>query len=243
MIKRHIKDVIKATIRNIGYDLRPYDKDSNPDALFLKTLSKFNPDLVLDVGANRGQFAKELRSTGYRGKIVSFEPLSAEHAALTQAAKEDDLWLINPRCAVGDRDGSIKINIAANSGSSSVLPMLDLHVSAAPESAYVGEELVPLYTLNTLAPQYLRKSRSTILKMDTQGFEWEVLDGSLEVLPHINGIICELSLAKLYGGSRLWIEMAQRIEKEGFTLWSIHPGFSDPRNGRMLQVDATFFRI
>lgn len=243
MIKRFVKDRIKAVLRNVGYDLRPFDKDSNPDALLLKALTLFKTDLVLDVGANRGQFAVELRSVGYRGKIVSFEPLSAEHEALTMAARDDALWQISPRCAIGDRDGSIKINIAANSGSSSVLPMLDLHATAAPESIYIGEELVPIYTLDILAPQYLKESRSPILKMDTQGFEWEVLDGSYEVLPRIHGIICELSLAQLYGGARLWIDMVRRIEKEGFTLWSIHPGFSDPRSGRMLQVDATFFRV
>lgn len=243
MIKRYVKDRIKAGLRNIGYDLRPFDKDSNPDALLLKALTMFKTDLVLDVGANRGQFAAELRSVGYRGRIVSFEPLSAEHGCLSKAASDDALWQVSPRCAIGDRDGSIKINIAANSGSSSVLPMLELHATAAPESIYIGEELVPIYTLDTLAPQYLKGSRSPILKMDTQGFEWEVLDGSHEVLPRLRGIICELSLAQLYGGSRLWMDMVQRIEKGGFTLWSILPGFSDPRNGRMLQVDATFFRV
>jgi hypothetical protein len=103
--------------------------------------------------------------------------------------------------------------------------------------------MVPIFTLNTLASQYLEGSRSTMLKMDTQGFEWEVLNGSSLILPQIKGIICELSLAHLYSGAHLWVDMIQRIEKEGFTLWSIQPGFSDPTNGRMLQVDAIFFRI
>ena len=137
MIKRFIKNKIKAILRNIGYDLHPYNKDSNADVLFFKTLELFETDLVLDVGANRGQFAVELRSIGYRGKIVSFEPLSAEYESLINKASVDPLWQVSPRCAIGDRDGSIKINIAANSGSSSVLPMLELHATAAPESIYI----------------------------------------------------------------------------------------------------------
>jgi hypothetical protein len=59
----------------------------------------------------------------------------------------------------------------------------------------------------------------------------------------MSGLLCELSLVPLYDGQRLWLEIIRRLEDEGFTLWSIHRGFTDPRDGRTLQVDALFFRL
>jgi FkbM family methyltransferase len=103
--------------------------------------------IVLDVGANTGQFAKELRLHGYHETIISFEPLSEAHAKLEVAAHSDPLWKIAPRCAVGAKTGSVQINIAANSFSSSLLPMLDSHRDAAPGSRYVGSEQVEMIKL------------------------------------------------------------------------------------------------
>jgi hypothetical protein len=143
---------------------------------------------------------------------------------------------------VGDQDGLIDINIAGNSESSSVLPMLDLHRSAANGSAFVGIEKVPICRVDSVVPQYLTLARNPFLKIDTQGFEWQVLDGARENLSKFQGVLCELSLIELYQGQKLWMDLIHRLEMEGFILWSIQRGFTDPRDGRTLQVDATFFR-
>jgi len=226
-----------------GFDLHRLSPGSNPAFQFLEALNRFDVDLVLDVGANVGQFSSELRSVGYKGNLVSFEPLSVAHHALSEAASRDSKWHVHPRGAIGDYDGEIEINVAGNSVSSSVLPMMELHSSAAEGSAYVGTEKVPIFRLDSVAPEYLAKSRRPFLKIDTQGFEWQILDGAREMLPHVQGVLCELSLVPLYEGQRLWMDMIQRLEGEGFTLWSIQRGFTDPRDGRTLQVDATFFRL
>ena len=239
----HSKQFIKSLIHAAGFDLRYLNPSSNPAFQLLKALDRFEVDLVLDVGANVGQFAAELRSVGYRGELVSFEPLSVAHHALLEAASRDSKWHVHARGAIGDHDGEIEINIAGNSVSSSVLPMMESHSSAAEDSAYVGAERVPIFRLDSVAPKYLEKSRCPFLKIDTQGFEWQVLDGARETLPRVRGVLCELSLVPLYEGQRLWMDMIQRLEAEGFTLWSIQKGFSDPRDGRTLQVDATFFRV
>ena len=144
---------------------------------------------------------------------------------------------------MGDQDGEIEIHIAGNSVSSSVLPMMEAHSSAAEGSAYVGIEKTPIFRLDSVAPSYLAQSSRPFLKIDTQGYEWQVLDGARETLSQCQGVLCELSLVPLYEGQHLWMEMIQRLESEGFTLWSIQKGFTDLRDGRTLQVDATFFRI
>jgi FkbM family methyltransferase len=198
--------------------------------------------LVLDVGANTGQFGSEIRYYGYTGKIVSFEPLSREHSMLVRTIAGDPNWEAYPPCALGDQIGETVINIAGNSQSSSILPMLETHRSAAPESAYEGKERVLIKTLDSVAGDYLKDARAPFLKIDTQGFEWQVLDGARETLPHIKGVLVELSLVPLYEGQHLWRALIDRLEDEGFALWALRPGFIDQRQGRTLQVDGVFCR-
>ncbi|MEP7137932.1 MAG: FkbM family methyltransferase [Chloroflexota bacterium] len=208
----------------------------------VSSLRKFEVDLVLDVGSNNGQFASGIRHCGYAGRIVSFEPLSQAHGQLLQASTEDSMWDAHPRCALGDHNGKIEINIAGNSFSSSILPMLELHRSVAPESAYQGKEIVTITTLDDVAGQYMKDASATFLKIDVQGFEWLVLDGARDTLPHTKGILVELSLVPLYEGQRLWREVIDRLEAEGFTLWAFMPELSDQVSGRTLQINGVFFR-
>jgi FkbM family methyltransferase len=209
----------------------------------MKALNRFEVDLVFDIGANVGQFSSELRFFGYKGKIVSFEPLSKAHSELQRVSFGDSEWEIYSRCALGDHNGETEINIAGNSQSSSLLPMLDSHLSAAPHSAYVGRESVPLLTLDSVAPEYLAKYKNPFLKIDTQGFEWQVLGGAKNVLPHMRGVLLELSLIHLYEGEHLWREMIDHLESEGFILWALQQVFTNPLDGRTFQVDGIFFRL
>ena len=237
-----LKETVKTLVRSAGFELRRLTPESDPAFQLSSALTRFGVDLVFDVGANSGQFSTGLRSGGYAGKLVSFEPLAGPHAALSDRARGDPDWWVHPRTAVGDRDGEIMINVAGNSLSSSALPMLPLHSSAAAGSAFVGTENAPLCRLDAVAAPYLEGTRRPFLKLDAQGFEWQILDGATQLLPQIVGVLCELSLAPLYEGQHLWLESISRLERVGFTLWSLRQGFTDPRDGRTLQMDATFFR-
>ncbi len=216
---------------------------TRPVRQLLKGFERFGIDVVLDVGANVGQFAGEIRTMGYTGRIVSFEPLSQAHLQLTAAAKGDAAWSIHPRCAIGNYDGTVEINVAGNSVSSSILPMTKAHTMTATNSGYVGSEPAPIYRLDTVVAPYLGAQSGPFLKIDTQGFEWHVLEGATRTLPALRGILCELSLVALYDGQHLWLEVLDRLRDDGFTLWNLQPGFADPRDGRTLQVDATFYRV
>ena len=237
-----LKQTVKKLINAAGFDLRRISPNTNPADQLRRGLDRFNIDIVFDVGANTGQFASELRTVGYSGTIVSFEPLSDAFEALTKHARPDVSWQVHPRCAIGDLDGEIDINISGNSVSSSVLPMMEAHSAAAEQSAYIGSERVPIFRLDSAAAAYLSDSSCYLIKIDAQGFEWQVLDGAAEMLHGAQGVLCELSLVPLYEGQRLWQEIIHRLEKEGFTLWSIQNGFTDSRDGRTLQIDGIFFR-
>lgn len=237
-----MEKIIKKVFHSLGLDLRRLNPTSHPSYQLLSALNHVQVDVVFDIGANIGQFAQELRSVGFSGEIISFEPLSSAHAVLSRAAQSDAKWKIHQRTAVGNQDGEIEINIAGNSVSSSVLPMLDAHSSAAVGSAYVASECVPLTCLDTIAPTYLSAHARPFIKIDTQGFESQVLDGAADTLKRAQGVLLELSLLPLYEGQPLWLEMIQRMADQGFTLWAVQQGFTDPRTGRSLQVDGIFLR-
>ena len=238
-----LKKLIKNLVHKAGFQLHHLNPVSNPAFQLLKGLDRFGVDLVFDIGANTGQFASELRSVGYKGGLISFEPLPEVHQALVAAAVRDPLWHVHPQSAIGDVDGEIVINIAGNSVSSSILPMLDAHASAAKGSAFTGKVEAPIAQLDSVVGEYINGSEKYFIKIDTQGFEWEVLNGARKTLANAQGVLCELSLVPLYEGQRMWVELMERLEAEGFTLWAIQKGFTDPHDGRTLQVDAVFFRV
>ena len=237
-----VKEGIKQLLQAAGIEAHRFHPDTSPLARLIVALRHSHIDLVIDIGANEGQFADELRVGGYSGRIISFEPLTVAHRQLLQESNSDSAWHVHPRCALGDRIGEIELNISGNSVSSSILPMLTSHSSAAPESAYLGHESASLITLDSVAPSYLKGAQSPFLKIDTQGYEWHVLDGALATLPKVRGIQMELSLVPLYEGQRLWRECIERLEAEGFVLWALQPAFVDPATGRTLQWDGLFFR-
>lgn len=236
------KQSIKQVLHAMGIEAHRFNPATSPLARLMAALHTFDIDLVIDIGANDGQFAKELRAGGYSGRIVSFEPLTTAHRRLLQASKNDSAWQVHSRCAVGDHLGEIELNISGNSVSSSILPMLTAHSNAAPASTYLGSETAPLTTVDNAVLPYFEGAKAPFLKIDTQGYEWYVLDGALATLPKVRGIQVELSLVPLYEGQHLWRECIERLEAAGFVLWALQPVFIDPANGRTLQWDGLFFR-
>lgn len=207
-----------------------------------KMLAWHKVNVVFDIGANVGQFGKELRLEGYAGRIVSFEPLSNAHARLLKAAKADCNWTVAPQMAIGSCDATVDIHIAGDSVSSSVLGMLDAHLEAAPDSAYVGAELVAMRRLDSIAGAYLREGDVPFLKVDVQGCESQVLAGARELLPRLIGLHVELALVPCYSGQRSFGQVASALSTAGFSLWLLSSGTVDERTGRQLQVDAAFFQ-
>ncbi len=234
---------IKKLARLLGMELRKYSPQTSDMARLGRLLRHHEIDLVLDVGANTGQYAKYLREAGYTGKIISFEPVSTAYAALLKASQKDRNWEVAPRAAIGNKDGEVKINISINSESSSALPIHDLHVQASPNSAYIDSETVKLYRLDTIAAQYLDDTYQAIyLKMDVQGFELQVLEGASRILPRIKMLQLELSLVQLYQGELLFRAMLDKVDELGYELYAAIPGFTDMKSGRLLQLDGIFIR-
>lgn len=234
--------LVKETFMKLGFDIKRYSIAQNQTARLMKIITEHKINLIFDIGANSGQFGKELRELGYLSNIVSFEPLKDAYAQLTQLSNADSKWQVAPRCAVGDEDGQIEINIAGNSASSSILEMMDSHISAAPVTKNIGTEQVPISKLDSISKTYLKEDSALFIKIDTQGYEDKVINGGLETIKMAKVIQTELSLVELYSGQKLIMEMIEKITQLGFELWGVEPAFVDSNTGRMLQVDAIFCR-
>lgn len=238
-----IKHKLRRLLWKIGYDVTKFESISHPMARRKQLLADYGVDTILDVGANSGQFATELRcDMGYVGRIISFEPLSSAFQLLEKNSKGDMHW---ETCnfALGEVNESREINIAGNSDSSSILEMLNSHLASAPESAYIGRERIEVKSLDSIFPDLCAKAKNVYLKIDTQGYEQQVLRGAAESLLDIDTVHMEMSLVHLYEGEMLIYQMCEFMYQRDYVLVSLEPNFADRKSGRLLQVDGIFHRF
>lgn len=223
---------------HLGLDVRAY-----PTKLLrnrLKLLNNHRISLILDIGANTGQYGKLLRKIGYNGEIVSFEPITQAFQQLSQSTAKDPNWSAY-NFALGDAHKNIQINVANHSPSSSLLEMHQNHYAATPEMEIVSKELVSIKRLDEVFSEDW-KEKNVFVKMDVQGYELQVLKVCEDVLDHILGFQIELSLVPLYEEESNYLEIIHSLTEKGYELCSIEPGFTNNSTGRMLQFDGIFLK-
>jgi FkbM family methyltransferase len=226
-LRRHLRrlgiDVVRARPNTVdllrGYDIRT----------------------VLDVGANEGQFARELRRWGYRGRVVSFEPLAAPFRDLEAKARDDQEWEAH-HVGLGSYDGEATIHVSELSVFSSLLPSLPRLHAFDSRSASVREETIRLQQLDTVFPSLSLPEGNVYLKVDTQGSEAEVLRGAEQSLTAITAVQLEVSLQPLYEGETLLPELVEQMQARGFGLVSAEPVVFHPETHALLQMDCVFVR-
>jgi FkbM family methyltransferase len=184
-----------------------------------------------------------MRELGYRNKIISFEPLKSAFEELKNASFKDNNWIVN-NYAIGNKDINGVINVAGNSYSSSILNMLPMHLNSAPKSKYIAQEEIEIKKLDSIFNSFCNKEDRVMIKIDTQGYEKNVIDGANETLSNIKIIQLEMSLVPLYENEMLFIDMINFLDKKGFRLFSLEDGdgFSDPTTGQLLQIDGIFVK-
>lgn len=242
MVMKRIYSHIRILLNLLGIELHRI-KPGNSEIKQLQMLLKIaNVNLIFDIGANVGTFANDLIKAGFKEKIICYEPLTLPRRQLDSFAQKHPNIILHPQCAIGNFDGQVEINIARNSVSSSILPIKSLHVAAEESSAYVDKEIVPIFKLDSVSDTYLTCDDSLFIKIDTQGYESYVLEGSKNTLKYASCILCELSLVDLYDGQLLWRDIINFLESEGFIVWAVRKGFTHPNTGQTLQLDVFFVR-
>jgi FkbM family methyltransferase len=233
------KYLIRPLLRKFGRDLVVFNHMHHPIARHAKLLETYGIDMVLDIGANTGQYSQGLREFGYKGNIVCFEPLSSAYTELRHWAEKDGK-AIAINSAVGDFDGNIEFNVSANSVSSSVLDMLPSHIDAAPDSKIANKEKVTICRLDTVFDKYCKNEHKILLKVDTQGYEMSVLLGAEASLAKIRALELEMSFIPLYEGQALFHDIYLWLLQKGFQMVDIEPMFIHPDTGEVFQVDGMF---
>ncbi len=233
---------LRALLRRLGKDLAPYPPEDPGAGRLQSILDGLGVTLVFDVGANVGQYAKGLRRHGYRGRIVSFEPVAGAHAKLAEAAGADPKWIAAPRTAVGGGTDIVAINISNRTDMSSALAITEEALRALPKSFTVGREEAPQVRLDAVFGAYAGAGEAAFLKVDTQGYERRVLEGAAGVMDRLSGVQLELSLRPLYAGEAGYLELADLLATAGFEPVLILPGYFSKRLGRQLQIDMVFAR-
>lgn len=235
--------ILRMFLHKIGIVAHKRTVESDTDLQNAKIVNYLGINLVIDVGANTGQYANGLRSNDYKGGILSIEPIPEAHKILEQKTKKDKNWFAYEPTSVGSMSGKNSFNISGNSVSSSLLKIKNNHVNAAPGSETVNIIDVRTSSLDDIYLDFTKSNSSysnIYIKIDVQGSEWDVLKGSGLILSRAKAIQLELSLVPLYEGQKLWDEIHAFMLGKGYYLWSLRHGFCDPESGQTLQFDAVY---
>ncbi|NMG06553.1 FkbM family methyltransferase [Brasilonema sp. UFV-L1] len=207
----------------------------------IKLLKNHNVDTVIDVGANLGQYATEIRTEGFDGRILSIEPIPEVFSSLQKARAKDSKWS-GFNFALGSENGTTQINLTNFSDLSSILEPTEYARSVAPAFEIKEKIQIPLKTLDSFWEENKLDNSKVFLKLDCQGFEEQILEGAHESLKKVVGVQMELSLKALYKNQRLYNESIAFMKEKNFEIYHILPVFSDINTGRLLDMDGFFFK-
>ena len=209
-----------------GLEVTRRDPRRTPSALLPALFSTHAIDCVIDVGAHHGEFGAFLRSIGYGGQVVSFEPVSQAFHELKQRASTDPNWTVH-QFALGGATEELDINIAEGSDLSSFLaPMTEtLPGWARRERTVVREERVQVCRLDDIYQDVVQRSAkpNVFLKMDTQGWDIEVLKGASGIIDDIRMLQTEVSFKPLYLGMPDFCTSIRAVQQAGFDVVALFP--------------------
>jgi FkbM family methyltransferase len=183
-------------------------------------------DCVLDVGANVGQYRNFLRyEVGYDGRIVSFEPVPRNIELLARRAATDAAWQVEPY-ALGATPGRSILNVTAETVFSSFLePDRTAAELFHGESAVTDRIEVDVRTMDDVLPELDRRHapKRVYLKLDTQGYDLEVVRGGHAAMRRICGLQTEASVRPIYHGMPDYATTIREFEALGFALCGLFP--------------------
>ena len=211
----------------------------------VRLLRATDANCVFDVGANAGQFARELRRAGYRGRIVSFEPVASTFARLARSAADDPEWHVRP-WALGATDGTAEINTGDRL--SSLLAPSDFGREWKSRMGEMQTETIEVRRLDSVFSEVtdgLVEEHGEVrafLKMDTQGYDLQVMAGASNALPLIVGLQSEVACVPLYDGMPRLPEQLTTYENAGFQTVGIFPVTQHPATMRAIEMDLLMVR-
>lgn len=234
------KRALRRLLHAIGLDVHWHVPE--PRHHLLTLLNLYGVSTVFDIGANIGMSGQYLRNLGFRGDIVSFEPVKELYEQLREQAADDPRWRTE-HLALGDVTGEMTIHVSGGAGgASSFLRMRDEVTVRAPELRVLRDERVHVSTIDEVSARYYPTGDRLFLKLDVQGYEQRVLEGARRSLDRVVGMRIEVSVVESYQDEPLLQQMLPYLYGLGFRLTSIEHAWSHPKTQEVYQLDATLFR-
>lgn len=233
--------VAQAAAARFGIEVRRAGRTMTNHQQRSMLLDRLGVTLVLDAGANVGQYAGvHLRQwTAYTGRIASFEPVSASYIQCAQAAQTDPLWDTYPY-GLSDASATVPILVPEGQSDLSSLHPPTKFGSRLLESHAIRTEQVEVRRLDDVIDQIARPDDVLALKLDVQGHEAAVLRGSTRTLERVVLVECELPLVAVYQDQATFEEMMAAFSNDGFMPVGLSANCVDPTTGFAVDADVFF---
>jgi FkbM family methyltransferase len=241
-----MRSTVRRAVKRLGLMagldvMRHYEPGLTVESHLRALLPMLEVDCVVDVGGHWGEFGRRLRDSGYQGRIVSFEPVSASAERLRAVASGDRDWQVRHE-ALGRAAGRLQLKVAAETQFSSFRPPLEATLREMPLAVTHHEEEVAVRRLDEVLPGLTpRKASRVFLKLDTQGWDLEVLAGASGCLDQVVGLMTEVSVRPIYEAMPRYIEALTTIEELGYELTGLFPVARD-RRLRIIELDCVMVR-
>lgn len=237
------KRLARSFIRRFGYDIVQYQGTSSLSSHLAILLPRLGINCVIDVGGHFGEYGRMLRENGYDGRIISFEPVEMNHATLLSASSRDTSWIVK-KLALGEYDGESTILVTEGTGLDSFLTPSEYGRSALGTAMQVKrKEVVQVAKLDSIYAECIDgiDDPKVYLKLDTQGWDTNVLKGAMECIGKIPAMQSEVSVKPLYDGMSGWTEALSHMQELGFEMSGIFPVLQDPEF-RAIELDVVMVR-
>lgn len=230
-----MKEIFKKTLQSFGLSIQRYPKFRSLP-YYLKALQI---QTTFDAGANEGGFGQQLRACGYRGKIISFEPVGSVFMRLKTTSSKDPLWECH-NIALGEITCSKTINVANSSLFSSILTPGSEIQSYTEGAKLARQEKIQVQRLDEWIQDKKPPAHNWLLKSDTQGYEKNILAGAENTLPQITALLLELPVIPLYQTQATLCEITPWLKSKGFAFRDVIEVNIDLNKGDILEMDCLF---
>lgn len=244
-ILRQPTDLVRRVLHRFGLDVVRYPHPGSLGAHLRHLLPYLSIDRMIDVGAHRGEYGRFLRKLGFAGRIDSFEPSRVPFQDLSQEAARDRDWVCH-QFALGATDGQRRLHVYDSTDFSSFHgPSAYGRRRFGMEIAPDNGEVVPVRRLDHLFGSLKEADprHGFFLKIDVQGSELDVLQGSLTTLPSISAVQMEVSVQPIYAGTPGMCEILPWLAEQGFLVSGLFPVSIDRQSRAVVELDAVLVRV
>lgn len=239
------KNLLRKPLKAAGYRFLHFEVDSGPALRFhlRKVLKRLDVNCVLDVGANRGEYAQLLREEGYTGDIISFEPNKETYQYLSEIARKDARWSVH-NMALGSEETTQTLNVATISCLSSLLAPTEYAETVFGKEMIAHTQRIEVKRLDSIYRELVKhiSDPRVFLKMDTQGYDLEVIKGAAGCLQNVLGLQSEISVRPLYENTPNYLESLAEYHSLGFNLTGLFTVNLDSQTFNIVEYDCVMIR-